>query len=99
MKNINVFYVLSIDDFFNIAKIIDNDFIGSEKSFTAERKKDYVYLTTNKCDDCSSVKIYCEPRSINISKIERLGSDTEGFQEIQNETYLKIENYIKSIIC
>ena len=34
-------YVFSKKDFFEMAKIIDNNFIGSEETFTAERKNGY----------------------------------------------------------
>jgi len=92
------FKVFSKNDFYNIAKIIDNNFIGSEETFTTERKKGYYYLTTNKCDDCSFVKIFSQIGNINIDKIERLGSDTDGFEEIYPKTYDNVKKYIKSII-
>ena len=100
MKNKqNVFYVFSKKDFYTIAKIIDNNFNGKEDSFTCERKKGYYYLNTNKCDDCSIIRIFCKIGNINIEKIERIGSDTVSYQEIHKETYLKIEKYIQSLVC
>lgn len=92
-------YVFSKKDFFEIAKIIDNNFIGSEETFTAERKNGYYYLTTNKCDDCSCVRVFCEPRSINIDSIDRIGSDTNSYEQIHKETALKVKKYVQSLVC
>ena len=92
-------YVFSKKDFFEIAKIIDNNFIGSEETFTAERKNGYYYLTTNKCDDCSCIRVFCEIGSINIDSIDRIGSDTNAYQEIHKETALKVKKYVQSLVC
>ncbi len=92
-------YVFSKKDFFEIAKIIDNNFIGSEETFTAERKNGYYYLTTNKCDDCSCIRVFCEPISINIDNIDRIADDTDGYEKIHKETALKVKKYVQSLVC
>ena len=79
--------------------IIDNNFIGSEETFTAERKNGYYYLTTNKCDDCSCIRVFCEPRNINIDSIDRIANDTDGYEKIHKETALKVKKYVQSLVC
>lgn len=93
------YYVFSKKDFFEMAKIIDSNFIGSEETFTAERKTGYYYLTTNKCDDCSCIRVFCEPRSINIDSIDRIANDTDGYEKIHKETALKVKKYVQSLVC
>ena len=72
-----------------LATRIDNDYIGSEKTFTAERKNGYYYLTTNKCDSASIIKVFTN--GTGIDKITILGEHTEGWDEIQNGTYGNIK--------
>lgn len=88
---------LSSDDWRRLAGHIDNGFFNSEKTFAAKRKNGYYYLTTNKCDDVSLVKVYCEIGVAGIDKIERLGEDTEGWQEIKPKTYKSVEKFLTGI--
>jgi hypothetical protein len=81
----------TIDDWIKFAGIIDANFYATERTFTADRKKGYYYLNTNICDDCSIVRVYCQIGVSGIEKIERLGSDTESWQEIQPSTYGKLQ--------
>ena len=92
-------YVFSKKDFFEIAKIIDNNFIGSEETFTAERKNSYYYLTTNKCDYCSCIRVFCDIGSVNIDSIDRIANDTNGYEKIHKETALKVKKYVQSLVC
>ena len=88
---------LSSDDWRRLAGHIDNGFFGSEKTFSAERKNGYYYLNTNKCDDVSMVRVYCQIGVVGIDKIERLGEDTEGWQEIHPTTYKNVEKFLNGM--
>ena len=88
---------LSSDDWRRLAGRIDNGFFGSEKTFSAERKNGYYYLNTNACDDVSMVRVYCQIGVAGIDKIERLGGDTEGWQEIHPNTYKNIEKFLNGM--
>ncbi len=72
-----------------LATRIDNNYIGSEKTFTAERKNGYYYLTTNKCDNASMIKVFTNV--VGIYKITILGEHTEGWEEIQKGTYENVK--------
>ncbi len=89
---------LSSDDWRRLAGHIDNGFFGSEKPFSAERKNGYYYLNTNKCDDVSIVRVYCKIGVAGIAKIERLGEDTEGWQEIHPNTYKSVEKFLNGML-
>jgi hypothetical protein len=89
---------LSSDDWRRLAGHIDNGFFGSEKTFSAERKNGYYYLNTNKCDDVSMVRVYCKIGVAGIDKIERLGEDTEGWQEIHSNTYKNVEKFLNGML-
>lgn len=78
---------------YEIAKIIDNDFIGSEETFTCDFIDGYYYLNTNKCDWCSIVRVYFDGNK--ITKITRLCDDTDGWQEIHENTMARVKNIIK----
>lgn len=88
---------LSSDDWRRLAGHIDNGFLGSEKTFSAERRNRYYYLTTNTCDDVSMVRVYCQIGVAGIDKIERLGEDTEGWQEIHPNTYKRVEKFLNGM--
>ena len=88
---------LSSDDWRRLAGHIDNGFFGSEKTFSAERKNGYYYLNTNKCDDVSMVRVYCQIGIAGIDKIERLGEDTDGWQEIRPNTYKNVEKFLNGM--
>ena len=89
---------LSSDDWRRLAGHIDNGFFGSEKTFSAERKNGYYYLNTNVCDDVSMVRVYCKIGVAGIDKIERLGEDTEGWQEIHPNTYKSVEKFLNGML-
>ena len=80
-----------------LASIIDNGFIGTEKHFLAERRNGYYYLETNKCDEVSLIRVYCKIGVSGIDKITRLGSDTEGWKEVHPETYKSMANYLRTL--
>ncbi len=77
-----------------LASRIDNEFTGSEKTFTAERKNGYYFLTTNKCDWASFIKVYTN--GIGIDKITILGNHTDGWDEIQKGTYKGVGKFLES---
>ena len=89
---------LSSDDWRRLAGHIDNGFFGSEKTFSAERKNGYYYLNTNVFDDVSMVRVYCKIGVAGIDKIERLGEDTEGWQEIHPNTYKSVEKFLNGML-
>ena len=88
---------LSSYEWIRLAGHIDNGFFGSEKTFSAERKNGYYYLNTNKCDDASMVRVYCQIGAEGIDKIERLGEDTDGWQEINPNTYKSLEKFLNGM--
>jgi hypothetical protein len=93
---------LSSDEWRRLAGRIDNDFFYSKDTFSVERGNGYYFLNTNKCDNSSFIMVFCEIGIPGISKIERLGDDTEGWQEIYPNTYLSVEkflNEVQSIHC
>lgn len=85
---------LSLGTWIRLAGHIDNGFFGTEKTFSAERKNGYYLLNTNKCDDVSMVRVYCKIGVAGIDKIEILGEDTEGWQEIHLNTYKRLEKFL-----
>ena len=87
----------SSDDWRRLAGHIDNGFFGSEKTFMAERKNGYYYLNTNVCDDVSMVRVYCKIGVAGIDKIERLGEDTEGWQEVHPNIYKSVEKFLNAM--
>ena len=83
------------EQLFVVAKIIDNEYIGSEKTFISKRLQGYWFLSTNKCDMASNIKIW--EKNNKISSIQRLGPDTEGWQDIQPGTWGRIEKYLDTL--
>ncbi len=90
---------LSSDEWLRLGGYIDTGFFGSEKTFSAERKNGYYYLNTNKYDDVSMVRVYCQTGVEGIDKIERFGEDTDGWQEIYPNTYKSVEKFLNSMQC
>lgn len=83
------------DQLYEIAQIVDNDYNGTRKTFTAKRYATFWSLTTNVCDSASLIRVY--ETNNKISTIERLGPDTERWQPITSATWGKIEKYLDSI--
>lgn len=77
------------EDFYEIAKIIDNDFIGSLDTFSYDFNNEYYLLNTNKCDNASVIKIYSNGAILIIA------DDEYGYREIHFDTYKNIIEYIK----
>lgn len=86
---------MNISQLYDIAKLIDNEYIYKMGTFKATRKNDYWYLTTDVCDNSSFIKIW--ELNNNIESIKVLGSYTDGWQEIQPATWVKISKYIESL--
>jgi hypothetical protein len=82
---------------FSIAKIIDNDYIGKEDTFEYYRYAGYYWLSSGQCDDSSFVRVYSDIDFCKIIKIEILGRSTDGWQDIQYETFKIVEEYMESI--
>lgn len=87
--NINV-YGLSNEQWLRIAGRIDNEFIGTDKTFRVDKQVGYYYLHTNKCDYSSLIRVYHNQEGF-IEKITRLGEDTDSWQEIHPNTYAAIK--------
>ena len=90
-NNIEIFLLsLTKEDFYEIAKIIDNDFIGAKKFFICQYDNKYKRydLTTNKCDEASLIRVY------NNGTIERMSYDTEGFKKINQTTYYNVFEWV-----
>jgi len=88
---------LSLNSWRRLAGRIDNGFFDSEETFSVVRKNGYYYLNTNRCDDVSMVKVHCKIGVNEIDKIERLGADTDGWQEIQPNTYKSVERFLNEL--
>lgn len=87
---------LTLNQWFEIAKIVDNDYIGSHSSFKAKRSMSGVWhLSTDRCDSASLIKVYDNAGNGELSLVERLGPDTEGWQEVTEITFDKIVKYIE----
>ena len=76
-----------------LASKIDNEFIGSEKTFTVARKNGYYYLSTNKCDYAGFIKVYTN--GVGIDKITILAEYTDGWDEIREKTYDNVKRSLK----
>jgi len=83
------------ETFYEIAKLVDNDFIGSEKTFTYSRFIGYALLSTNRCDEASMIRVYTD--RVTVFKIERNGPDTDGYESIQEFTKKKVRHFLDSI--
>lgn len=83
---------LKKEHLFEIAKFIDNDFIGTDKTFTADRNSAGFYLTTNKCDNCSLVRVHISGDS--IIKIERIADDVKTWKGLHINTIKRINEYL-----
>jgi hypothetical protein len=80
---------LSKEQYYEIAKIIDDDFVGSFETFTATKKDNVMFLTSNRCDYSSLVRV---TENDGRFYIERLGPDTGSWQEINPATYKRISD-------
>ena len=89
---------LTEDQFYEIACIIDSDFIGSRKTFTAKRKVGYNYLNSNRTDFSGFIKVYHELLDGPITFIRVMNDATDGWQFIHLETQKRIDEYLLSIV-
>ncbi len=81
---------------FQIAKIIDNEYIGKENSFQFKRvDASYWYLSTKTCDWVSFIKVY--EKNNKISTIQVLGGYTDGWQDIISHTWGRIGKFLSSL--
>lgn len=80
---------------FAIAKILDNEYIGADKTFTAERKRGCWHLSTNKCDMASFIKVW--EKNNKVSSIEILLPDSDGWQPITSYSWARVEKYLNSL--
>lgn len=91
--------LLSKDDLFEIAKIVDNEFACARKTFSAIRKSGYWYLNTNICDGCYMIKIYTDlyyPNELFL-KAEVLGEYTDGWRQVTEYTQKRILDFINNM--
>lgn len=80
------------EDAYKLATIISNEYIGTENTILCTRKiEGYYYITSNRCDMCPFIKVYCSPAKDGIEKIEVNGDYTEGWQEVTQWTYDRIK--------
>lgn len=83
---------ISKETWFEIAKIIDNEFIGTEKTFTSNRYSKYYAISTNKCDYASAIKVYWDGNQ--ISEIKVLHSGVDRFTSIHGHTKDRINLHL-----
>lgn len=97
LKNILLLESDRTELLYEIAKLIDGDYVGASDTFTVKNNSDLIYITTDKCDDASMIKIY---RNGNI---KRLGPDTTGWVCLQPETIRRINKccqvYLTTKVC
>lgn len=80
-----------------LAARIDNGFLATS-DFLIERKREYILISTDICDDLPMIRVYCDLINPGISKIVYLGRDTDGWQEVQPDTYKSIERDLSEVI-
>lgn len=80
------------DDWFQIGKIISNEFNLAEKSFSYDRYSGYNFLDTNQCDEAPLIRVYND--FYKIYKIQVCGHYTDGWQDIQPKTMDNIIKYL-----
>lgn len=81
---------------FEIAKIIDNEYIGKERTFQANRHKaGYWWLSSGKCDMSGFIKVW--EKNNKVSSVEYLGPDDEDWRPITNHSWARIEKYLDSL--
>ena len=95
-------YDISSKQLFEIAKIIDNEYIGKEDYFKIYKTQTVIHLSSTRCDNCSTIKIFLEfvPNEIfdmQIKVIRRLVGDTPGWKTIHTETIKRVNEFLKSI--
>jgi len=83
--------LFSDSTFYNIAKILSNEFIGTEKTFTSTRLNGYNLLNSNVCDSAPLIRVY--HNFTEISKVEVNGDYTDGWQLVMPTTMDKIITY------
>lgn len=83
-------------DFFEIAKIIDPEYIGGGDYFRTKRvESSFIMLSSDKCDSTSNIRVYY--RTSGIEKITRLFTgDFLDWYEIHDYYYHKIKEYLNS---
>lgn len=86
---------MSKEELFEIAKIIDNDYNGKFATFSAKRSGSCWHLTTNVFDSASRIQIW--EKNNKMSSIYRFGPDTYDWQDLQPETWGRIEKYLESL--
>lgn len=77
---------LNQNEWRSLSRYIDSDLFESEK-FSATKENGYYYLSSNQCDSSSLVKVYGENE---IEKVVRIGEDTETWQDVHEETLLRL---------
>ena len=91
-------YRFSKSDWLKIAIAIDSDFKGQEVNFEITMPTKVfpksVCLSSSKCDRLPTIYVHSKNLQ-GIQKIEYEGEFTDGKQEIQPFTYLKIEKAFK----
>lgn len=89
---------LSKANWLRIACRIDGDFIGSDNNFSCDKTPEFYFLTTNLCDEASLIKVFVNNiYEDGIIKIERLGFDTNGWEEIHSMTYKSVQEMLNRI--
>lgn len=83
------------EQLYQIAKIIDNEYDGKQKTFTAKRTFGCWHLSTNQCDWSGFIKVW--ERDNKISSIEYLGADDDGWRPITNHSWQRVEKYLESL--
>lgn len=82
------------DQLFEIACIIDGEYKGKRKTFTAKRIGNVWHLTTNVPDWAYLIQI--SEISNKIGSIKVLGVDTETWADVNSNTWKRVEKHLAS---
>lgn len=89
---------ITAQQWFRIAKIISNEYIGADDFFLVDWFPGYYYLSTSRCDSTPFIRVYTNGALTRIEKIKILGEFDEDWREIYPSTYEKIDEYLQGII-
>lgn len=81
-------------EWLKLVRNIDNTYTEDTIKIKRSSKEKCFYIYTELCDSTSDIKVYTDIEI--IKRIERIGADTEGWKEIQHETYQAINEFLES---
>lgn len=84
---------MNTDQFFELAKVVDNEYIGKRQCFTAKPfafpDKTGFYLSTNLCDYASFIRVFLN-QDQKLIAVQVCGDYTDGRQNVTEPTLNRI---------